>query len=190
MKEYAAPSHHVPLSPRQQVFHRLAAAQVRPIPPRPADRSDHRPARNPYPIQGPWTGNSTRTGCVPTYSASITPVIPGTRERKIRRVGRGDRDREALFGCLKRFRRIATRYDKLARTHASTVGLAAGAAVGFRSRRNVQRQHGCNRWFWFGGCYVNMADGCRRNRLLRSKAKANRESRVLPVGKCGFDDVA
>jgi transposase len=60
----------------------------------------------------------------------ITPVIPGTRarKRKIRHDKRRYRERwriEATFCRLKDFRRIATRYDKLARNFASAVALAA-----------------------------------------------------------------
>jgi transposase len=61
---------------------------------------------------------------------SITPIIPGKRRRK-RRV-RHDKHRyrergriEATFNRLKDFRRIATRYDKLACNYASAVALAA-----------------------------------------------------------------
>ena len=60
----------------------------------------------------------------------ITPVIPGKRGRK--RKIRHDRPRyrerrriEAIFNRLKDFRRIATRYDKLARNYASALALAA-----------------------------------------------------------------
>ncbi len=60
----------------------------------------------------------------------ITPIIPGKRGRK--RKIRHDRCRyrerwrvEATFCRLKDFRRIATRYDKLARNYASAVALAA-----------------------------------------------------------------
>jgi len=60
----------------------------------------------------------------------ITPVIPGKcgRKRKIRHDRRRYRERwrvEATFCRLKDFRRIATRYDKLARNYASAVALAA-----------------------------------------------------------------
>lgn len=60
----------------------------------------------------------------------ITPVIPGKRGRK-RRI-RHDRSRyrerwriKAMFNRLKDFRRIATRYDKLARNYASAIALVA-----------------------------------------------------------------
>ncbi len=63
-------------------------------------------------------------------AAGTTPVIPGTRSRK--RPIRYDRARyqdrwriEATFCRLKDFRRIATRYDKLAINFASAVALAA-----------------------------------------------------------------
>jgi transposase len=64
---------------------------------------------------------------------SITPVISGTRarKRKIRHDWRRYRERwriEAAFCRLKDFRRIATRYDKLARNFASAVALAAVVA--------------------------------------------------------------
>ncbi len=60
----------------------------------------------------------------------ITPVIPGTRARKrrLRHDKRRSRERwriEAAFCRLKDFRRIATRYDKLARNYASALALAA-----------------------------------------------------------------
>ena len=58
------------------------------------------------------------------------PVIPGRRSRKrpIQHDKRRYRDRwriEAAFCRLKDFRRVATRYDKLARNYAATVALAA-----------------------------------------------------------------
>ena len=60
----------------------------------------------------------------------ISVVIPGTRarKRKIRLDKRRYRDRwrvEAVFCRLKDFRRIATRYDKLACNFASALALAA-----------------------------------------------------------------
>ncbi len=59
-----------------------------------------------------------------------TPVIPSTRSRKrpIRHDERRCRDRwriEAVFCHLRDFRRVATRYDKLAANFASAVALAA-----------------------------------------------------------------
>ena len=62
--------------------------------------------------------------------AGIMPVIPGTRSRKrpIRHDKERPKDRwraEAVFCRLKDFRRVATRYDKLARNYASAVALAA-----------------------------------------------------------------
>ncbi len=61
------------------------------------------------------------------------PVIPGRRTRK--RPIRYDNDRykdrwriEAAFCRLKDFRRIATRYDKLAANFASAVALATVVA--------------------------------------------------------------
>ena len=66
-------------------------------------------------------------------ASGIVPVIPGTRSRK--RPTRHDKLRykdrwraEAVFCRLKDFRRVATRYDKLARNYASTVALAAVVA--------------------------------------------------------------
>jgi transposase len=57
------------------------------------------------------------------------PVIPGRRSRK--RKIRFDKHRykfrwlvEAVFCRLKDFRRVATRYDKLARNYASTLAIA------------------------------------------------------------------
>ncbi|SEP42113.1 Transposase [Methylobacterium sp. UNC300MFChir4.1] len=62
--------------------------------------------------------------------SGITPVIPGKRgrKRKIRHDKSRYRERwriEATFNRLKDFRRIATRYDKLARNYASALALAA-----------------------------------------------------------------
>ncbi len=61
------------------------------------------------------------------------PVIPGRRNRKrpIQYDERRYKDRwrvEAMFCRLKDFRRIATRYDKLARNFLSAVPLAAVVA--------------------------------------------------------------
>ena len=65
----------------------------------------------------------------------ITPIIPGKRgrKRKIRHDKRRYRERwriEATFNRLKDFRRIATRYDKLARNYVSAVALVA--VIAFR----------------------------------------------------------
>jgi len=65
--------------------------------------------------------------------AGTTPVIPGrvNRKRPIRHDRRRYRDRwriEAVFCRLKDFRRIATRYDKLAKNFLSAVALAAAVA--------------------------------------------------------------
>ncbi|HKK35031.1 MAG TPA: IS5 family transposase, partial [Paracoccaceae bacterium] len=62
--------------------------------------------------------------------AGTIPVIPGRRNRKtpIRHDQRRYRDRwrvEAAFCRLKDFRRIATRYDKLAANFLSAVCIAA-----------------------------------------------------------------
>ncbi len=61
------------------------------------------------------------------------PVIPGRRNRKrpIQYDERRYKDRwrvEAMFWRLKDFRRVATRYDKLARNFLSAVSLAAAVA--------------------------------------------------------------
>lgn len=61
------------------------------------------------------------------------PVIPGRRNRKrpIQYDERRYKDRwrvEAMFCRLKDFRRVATRYDKLARNFLSAVSLAAAVA--------------------------------------------------------------
>lgn len=61
------------------------------------------------------------------------PIIPGRRNRKrpIQYDERRYRDRwlvEAMFCRLKDFRRVATRYDKLARNYQSAVELAAAVA--------------------------------------------------------------
>jgi transposase len=62
-------------------------------------------------------------------SGGATPVIPGRRCRKrpVRYDRRGYRERwriEATVGRLKDFRRVATRYDKLALNFLSAVTLA------------------------------------------------------------------
>jgi len=59
----------------------------------------------------------------------ITPIIPGKRgrKRKIRHDKRRYRELwriEATFNRLMDFRRITTRYDKLARNYTSAVALA------------------------------------------------------------------
>lgn len=61
------------------------------------------------------------------------PVIPGrtNRQRRIRHDEKGYRDRwmvEAMFYRLKDFRRVATRYDKLAANFLSAAALAAVVA--------------------------------------------------------------
>lgn len=61
------------------------------------------------------------------------------RNRRIHHDKRHDRDRwriEATFNYLKDFRRIDTRYDKLARNDASTVALAAVIAFWCRTSPN------------------------------------------------------
>lgn len=63
-----------------------------------------------------------------------TPVIPGrrTRKRPVRydsRRCRGRRNIGAGICRLKDFRRVATRYDKLAANFASAVALAAAVAL-------------------------------------------------------------
>ena len=62
-------------------------------------------------------------------SRGVTPVVPGrcTRKRPIRHDTGRYKDRwriEAAFCRLKDFRRVATRYDKLAANFASAVALA------------------------------------------------------------------
>lgn len=61
------------------------------------------------------------------------PIIPGRRNRKrpIQYDERRYRDRwrvEAMFCRVKDFRRVATRYDKLARNFLSAVSLVAAIA--------------------------------------------------------------
>jgi transposase len=63
-------------------------------------------------------------------ATGTTPIIPGRRTRKkpVRhdRTRYKDRSRiEAAFCRLKDFRRVATRYDKLAANFASAIALAA-----------------------------------------------------------------
>ncbi len=66
-------------------------------------------------------------------SQNTIPVIPGrkNRKRKIRYDEKRYKDRwrvEAMFCRLKDFRRVATRYDKLARNYLSAVMFAAAVA--------------------------------------------------------------
>jgi len=66
-------------------------------------------------------------------SQGTIPVIPGRKNRKrlIRYDEKRYKDRwrvEATFCRLKDFRRVATRYDKLARNYLSAVMLAAAVA--------------------------------------------------------------
>ncbi len=66
-------------------------------------------------------------------AGGTTPIIRGRRSRKrpIQHDQRRYRDRwriEAAFCRLKDFRRVATRYDKLAANFASAVALAAVVA--------------------------------------------------------------
>jgi transposase len=63
-------------------------------------------------------------------SKGAKPVIPGRKSRK--KKVRFDKDRyrfrwmaEAVFCRLKDFRRVATRYDKLARNYASALAIAS-----------------------------------------------------------------
>ncbi len=61
----------------------------------------------------------------------LTAVIPGRRNRKILHDDQRYRDRlwiEAIFCRAKYFRRVATRYDKLALSYLSAVPLAAVVA--------------------------------------------------------------
>jgi transposase len=62
--------------------------------------------------------------------AGVRPIIPGrsNRQQAIRHDRRRYKQRwqvEATIGRLKDFRRVATHYDKLARTFLDTVALAA-----------------------------------------------------------------
>lgn len=66
-------------------------------------------------------------------AAGTTPIIPGrsNRKKRVRHDERRYRDRwliEAMFCRLKDFRRVATRYDKLAANFLSAVALAAAVA--------------------------------------------------------------
>ena len=76
--------------------------------------------------------DANRLRATPRGQGTI-PVIPGRRNRKrpIRYDERRYKDRlrvEAMFCRLKDFRRIATRYDKLAQNYLSAVALAAAVA--------------------------------------------------------------
>jgi len=77
-----------------------------------------------------YDANSIRTTL---RQQNTIPVIPGRKNRK--RAIRYDETRykerwriEATFCRLKDFRRVATRYDKLARNYRSAVMLAAAVA--------------------------------------------------------------
>ena len=76
--------------------------------------------------------------------AGTTPVIPGRRSRK--RAIRYDKQRyrgrhlvENAFCRLKDFRRVATRYDKLAANFLSAVALATALAFWLRSSLEPRR---------------------------------------------------
>jgi transposase len=63
-------------------------------------------------------------------ATGVMPIIPGKRGRKRRILHDKSRYRErwcieAMFNRLRDFRRIATRYDKLARDYASALALVA-----------------------------------------------------------------
>jgi transposase len=63
----------------------------------------------------------------------IPPVIPGrsNRKKRIRHDKQAYKDRNVIERCycrLKDFRRIATRYDKLARNYFSALRLVAAVA--------------------------------------------------------------
>ncbi len=107
--------------------------------PYPATTDDH-PAEEPAcysAVKGAQAGSPATSelhhhqGRDPDLRAQgTTPVIPGirTRKRRIRHDKSRYRERwriEAAFNRLKDFRRIATRYDKLARNYASAIALAA-----------------------------------------------------------------
>jgi transposase len=82
-------------------------------------------------VGGPYEANRIRAAL---REQGTIPVIPGHRDRKrpIQYDKRRYKDRwrvEAMFCRLKDFRRIATRYDKLARDFLSAVSLAAAAAA-------------------------------------------------------------
>ena len=88
------------------------------------------------PGSGPASASSPTAPTTPTLcdrscaTSGIKPVIPGKKNRivKIRHDKEAYKQRwriEATIGRLKDFRRVATRYDKLARTFRDTVALAA-----------------------------------------------------------------
>src|SRR3954471_6499048 len=73
--------------------------------------------------------------------AGTKPIIPGriNRKRRIQHDQRRYKERwriEAMFCRLKDFRRVVTRYDKLATNFLSTVSLAAAIAFWLRSSLN------------------------------------------------------
>ncbi len=86
-----------------------------------------------------------------------TPVIPGRRSRKrpVRHDSRRYRGRwavEAAICRLKDFRRVATRYDKLAANFASAAALAA--VVAFWARRRLAP------WAYGAPRGASIATGC------------------------------
>ena len=99
------------------------------------------------PPRWPWTGATRRRIGAPTAdkgydsdklrtairAKGAKPVIPGRKSRK--RKVRFDKTRykfrwmaEAVFCRLKGFRRVATRYDKLAKNYASALAVATFVA--------------------------------------------------------------
>jgi IS5 family transposase len=81
----------------------------------------------------------------------IKPVIPGksNRKKRIRHDKSAYKNRnviERCFGRLKDFRRIATRYDKLAGNFFSALCLVAvaGAAKKHSRNRSAGRHHPCD----------------------------------------------
>ena len=75
-------------------------------------------------------GYDSQTNRAAALARGITPVIPGRANRKkhIRYDKEAYKGRNVIERCycrLKDFRRVATRYDKLARNFFSTVCLAA-----------------------------------------------------------------
>jgi transposase len=91
--------------------------------------SDKSRRRNPFFTSPSAAGSIPKSALNSPGAKGAKPVIPGRKSRK--RKIRFDRNRykfrwmvEAVFCRLKDFRRVATRYDKLARNYLETLTIA------------------------------------------------------------------
>ena len=89
-----------------------------------------------------FDGDRQRGACI---DRGVCPVVPNKRNRTdpwpFDELAYRERNRvERLFGKVKQFRRIATRYEKLKATHLGRVHLALGfLRLRRQSTRNVHR---------------------------------------------------